>query len=99
MAIAWRTEVAESGLTDTEVIPRRTRNSANSGRLDGAWPHSDEVIPESWHAPMILVMASRTAGSDSSKSSANTAESLSTPSVSWVRSLLPIETPSIPILA
>ena len=27
-------------------MPWRTRCSANAGRLDGAWPHSDEVIPD-----------------------------------------------------
>jgi RpiB/LacA/LacB family sugar-phosphate isomerase len=27
------------------VMPRRTRCSANAGRLLGAWPHSDEVRP------------------------------------------------------
>lgn len=46
-----------SGLTDTEVIPRRTRCSANSGRLDGACPHSDEVMPASVQARMMRAMA------------------------------------------
>ena len=40
-----RTASTASGLTEIDVMPRRTRCSANSGRLDGAWPHSDEVIP------------------------------------------------------
>lgn len=35
-AITWRARVAASGLTEIEVIPARTRISANSGRLDGA---------------------------------------------------------------
>jgi hypothetical protein len=35
-AITWRARVAASGLTEIDVIPRRTRNSANSGRFDGA---------------------------------------------------------------
>ena len=34
-----------SGFTDTDVMPNRTRCSANSGLFDGAWPQSDEVIP------------------------------------------------------
>lgn len=32
-----------SGLTEIEVIPRRTRCSANSGRMNGACPHSEEI--------------------------------------------------------
>ena len=48
---------------------------------------------------MIRAMASSTAGSASSNSSAQISESRSTPSISWVRSLLPIETPSMPSLA
>ena len=80
-------------------MPWRTRCSAKAGRLDGAWPHSDEVIPEAWQPPMMRPMASSTAGSASSKTSAQICESRSTPSISWVRSLLPIETPSIPMAA
>src|SRR5437764_5953512 len=88
-----------SGFTEIEVIPWRTRYSANTGRLDGACPHSDDVIPASEHAWMIRAIMSSTAGPDSSNSSAQTSESRSTPSTSWVRSLLPIDTPSIPSLA
>ena len=47
----------------------------------------------------MRAMASSTAGSDSSNSSAQISESRSTPSISWVRSLLPIDTPSMPIRA
>ena len=48
---------------------------------------------------MIRSMASSTAASDSSNSSAQTSESRSTPSISWVRSLEPIDTPSMPSAA
>ncbi len=68
-------------------MPKRTRCSANSGLLDGAWPQSDEVIPASRQAVMIRPIASRTAASDSSNSSAQVSESRSTPSISCVRSL------------
>jgi hypothetical protein len=34
-----------SALTEIEVMPRRTSASANSGWFEGAWPHSDEVLP------------------------------------------------------
>ena len=87
------------GSTEIEVIPRRTRCSANSGRLDGAWPHSDEVMPASRAPVMMRAMASSTAASDSSNSSAQVSESRSTPSMSWVRSLEPIDTPSMPMAA
>ena len=80
-------------------MPCRTRCSANAGRLDGAWPHSDEVMPEDWQPSMMRPIASSTAGSASSKTSAQICESRSTPSISWVRSLLPIDTPSIPMVA
>ena len=40
-----RTASTASGLTEIEVMPSRTRCSAKAGRLDGAWPHSDDVIP------------------------------------------------------
>ena len=69
------------------------------GRFDGAWPHSDDVMPAAWHAWMIRAMASSTAASRSSKSSAQISESRSTPSMSWVRSFEPIETPSMPSAA
>ena len=98
-ATVLRTASTASGLTEIDVIPWRTRCSAKAGRFDGAWPHSDEVIPESWQPPMMRPMASSTAGSASSKTSAQIWESRSTPSMSWVRSLLPMETPSIPMVA
>ena len=44
-------------------------------------------------------IASSTAASDSSKSSAQISESRSTPSMSWVRSFEPIDTPSMPSAA
>ena len=50
-------------------------------------------------ASMIRWIASRTAASDSSNSAAHTSESRSTPSISWVRSFDPIDTPSTPIAA
>ena len=57
------------------------------------------MIPASWQARTIRSMASSTAGSASSNSSAQISESRSTPSISWVRSLLPIDTPSMPMRA
>ena len=45
MAMDCLTADTASGLTEIDVIPNRTRCSANSGRLDGAWPHNDEVMP------------------------------------------------------
>ena len=45
---------------------------------------------------MMRRMASSTASSDSSKSSAQISESRSTPSTSCVRSFDPMETPSMP---
>ena len=44
-AMALRAVPVASGLTEIDVMPCRTRNSANSGRLDRAWPHSDELMP------------------------------------------------------
>ena len=41
---ACRVALTASGLTDTEVIPKRTRCSANSGWY-GACPHSEHVMP------------------------------------------------------
>ena len=71
--------VGRVGFTETEVIPIRTRCSAKAGFVDGACPHSEEVIP-SLHAVLtIWPIASRTAASDSSNSSAQTSESRSTP--------------------
>jgi hypothetical protein len=35
-----------SGFTEIEVMPWRTRCSAKAGRLEGAWPHSEEVMSE-----------------------------------------------------
>ena len=43
--MALRAGSTASGFTEIDVIPWRTRNSANSGRFDGACPHSDDVIP------------------------------------------------------
>ena len=88
-----------SGFTDTDVMPARTRCSANAGRFDGACPHSDDVMPASRAAVMMRPMASSTAASDSSNSSAHTSESRSTPSNSWERSLEPIDTPVMPMAA
>lgn len=34
--ITWRARLVASGFTEMDVMPWRTRNSANSGRLDGA---------------------------------------------------------------
>jgi NAD(P)-dependent dehydrogenase (short-subunit alcohol dehydrogenase family) len=48
-------------LTDADVIPNRTRCSANSGRFDGACPHSDDVMPASRAAVMMRAMTSSTA--------------------------------------
>jgi hypothetical protein len=78
-AIVRRAASVASGFTETEVIPIRTRCSAKAGFVDGACPHSEEVIP-SLHAVLtIWPIASRTAASDSSNSSAQTSESRSTP--------------------
>ena len=66
------------------------------GAVRGAWPHSDDVMPDAWHAPMIRVIVSSTAGSASSKSSAHAWESRSTPSTSCVRSLLRWTRPRCP---
>ena len=44
-ATTRRVRSTASGLTEIDVMPKRTRCSANSGRFDGAWPHSDEVMP------------------------------------------------------
>ena len=44
-ATVLRTAATASGFTEMEVMPWRTRCSAKAGRLDGAWPHSDEVMP------------------------------------------------------
>lgn len=35
-AITWRARLVASGFTEMDVMPWRTRNSANSGRFDGA---------------------------------------------------------------
>ncbi len=78
-------------------MPSRTRCSANSGRFEGAWPHSDDVMPPRRAPVMIASMAASTAGSDSSNSSLQISESRSTPSMSWVRSFEPIDTPSMPM--
>jgi hypothetical protein len=43
-----------SGLTDTEVMPTRTSYSADAGLVEGACPHSDDVIPSSQAVVMIL---------------------------------------------
>jgi len=98
-AIVDRTASTASTLTETDVMPARRRCSANSGRFEGACPHSDDVMPASRHASMIRRMVSSTAGSESSNSSAQVCESRSTPSTSWVRSFEPIDAPSIPSLA
>ena len=98
-ATVLRTAATASGFTEMDVIPWRTRCSAKAGRFDGACPHSDDVIPASLAPPMMRPMASRTAGSASSKTSAQIWESRSTPSISWVRSLLPMDTPVIPMEA
>src|SRR5690606_8794688 len=99
VATTRRAAGTASGLTEIESIPSRTRCSAKDGSLDGAWPQSDEVMPASWQAVMMRAMASSTASSDSSNSSAHTVESRSTPSISWVRSFDPIDTPSTPMAA
>ena len=96
-ATVARTASTASGFTEIEVMPCRTRCSAKAGRFDGACPHSDDVIPAAWQPSMMRPMVSSTAGSASSKTSAQISESRSTPSTSWVRSLLPIETPAMPI--
>jgi hypothetical protein len=75
-AIAWRQATA-STLTEIDVMPNRTSVSANSGRVDGACPQSDVVSPHLCAAVRIRSMASTTAGSNSSKSSAQSAESQS----------------------
>ncbi len=47
VASTRRAAVTASGSTEIEVMPKRTRCSANAGLRDGARPHSDEVIPTS----------------------------------------------------
>ena len=61
-----RVRAATSGVTEIEVMPIRTRCSAKSGRLEGACPHSEAVIPSRRAVEMIRPMASSTAASDSS---------------------------------
>ena len=53
---------------------RRGRvHRADRRGVEGAWPHSDDVMPAARQAPMIRPMASSTAASDSLNSSAQIA--------------------------
>ena len=39
LATFSRVDITVSGFRDMESIPHSTKNSANSGKSEGAWPH------------------------------------------------------------
>src|SRR3989344_814546 len=80
-----------SGLTDTLVAPHFTNNLVNSGYKDGACPQIEQVTVRFLQVVTIISKAFSTPGSNTSYISATFSLSRSTPSISIVKSLDPID--------
>ena len=75
-------------------MPCSTSQRAKSGWSEGPWPQIPTYLPCLRQAPIAIEMSLRTASSRSSKWRATMAESRSSPRVSCVMSLEPIDMPS-----
>src|ERR1700690_4169894 len=84
----------ESGVSEMESMPHRTRKAAKSGWSLGACPQMPIFLSQALARRITSAMDFLTASSCSSNSLDRTPESRSTPSVNWVKSLLPMENPS-----
>ena len=81
-----------SGVTDTDVMPKRTRAGEGGARSDGASAVQRLGEAVGPGLGMMASMAASTAASEASKSSTQISESRSTPSTSRVRSFEPMWT-------
>mmetsp|Transcript_5225 Transcript_5225/g.12426 ORF Transcript_5225/g.12426 Transcript_5225/m.12426 type:complete len:227 (+) Transcript_5225:257-937(+) len=86
--------MTESGFKDTESMPWSMSHLARSGWSEGPWPQMPTYLPLALAALIRVSRPFMTAGFLSSKYCATRPESRSRPSVSCVRSLLPMENPS-----
>src|SRR3989344_9070667 len=94
LAIAIVVLMMESGLRDMLSIPCSTRNFAKDGWSEGPWPQMPTYFFFLRHTLMTSAMSFFTAALFSSATRFTMPESRSSPSVSWVRSLEPIDMPS-----
>src|SRR5690606_35436659 len=83
-----------SGLSDSDSMPASISHCARSGWSRGPWPQMPTYLPLARAVLIAIDSNFFTAGSRSSNRWATMLESRSRPSVSWVRSLEPIEKPS-----
>ena len=94
-ASASQVATTVSGLSDMLSMLRSTSHCARSGWSDGPCPQMPTYAPCFWQASIAISSIAFTASSRSSKVVAiGPPESRSTPSVSCVMSLMPIEKPS-----
>lgn len=84
------------GLTEMELMPQDTNFRVTSEYTEGAWPQIETLTPRAAHTLIVSARTRSTAGLRSSKMEASRSLSRSTPRTNWVRSLLPMDTPSIP---
>src|SRR3989344_3383146 len=84
----------ESGLSDMLSIPCSTRNFAKDGWSEGPWPQMPTYFFFLRHTLMTSAMSFFTAALFSSATRFTIPESRSSPRVSWVRSLEPMDMPS-----